>query len=86
MVAHANSMLDAFIYGFAITEDALPLQAEGDFVVAVEDIAQDIDAEVYPNLVAFTVEHVFQPGYDFSDSFEFGLDRILEIIASLADR
>lgn len=84
MVAHANAMLDAFTYGFALQEAALPSHAEGEFVAAAEDIARGIDGDAHPHLVAFTVEHVFQPGYDFSDSFEFGLDRILATIGELA--
>lgn len=84
MIAHANAMLDAFIYGFALLEASLPSQAEGEFVTAVEDIAQALDADAYPHLVGFTVEHVFQPGYEFSDTFEFGLDRILKAVGDLA--
>ena len=49
------------------------------------DIASGFDAEVYPHLVAFTVEHVFQPGYEFSDTFEFGIDLILDSLARLAE-
>ena len=84
MVAHANAMLDAFIYGFALLESSLPSHADGEFVAAVEGIAQTLDADAYPHLVGFTAEHVFQPGYDFSNSFEFGLDRILETVGNLA--
>ena len=32
----------------------------------------------YPHLTEFTVEHVLQPGYDYGDEFEFGLDLILD--------
>jgi hypothetical protein len=32
----------------------------------------------YPNLVAFITEHPMQPGYDFGDEFEYGLDLILD--------
>lgn len=84
MVAHASAMLDAFVYGFALVEASLPSHAEGEFVAVVEDIAGALDADAYPHLVGFTTEHVFQPGYDYSDSFEFGLDRILEIVGGLA--
>jgi AcrR family transcriptional regulator len=84
MIAHANALLDAFIYGFALLEASLPSHAEGGFVAAVEDITQALDADACPHLAGFTIEHVFQPGYDFSNSFEFGLDRILETVASLA--
>ncbi len=31
----------------------------------------------YSTLVEFTTQHVLQPGYDFADSFEFGLDMLL---------
>ena len=82
--AHAYATLDAFIYGFALQEVALPQQAEGEFVEAAHEIAADFDAEAYPNLVEFTVEHVFKPGYEFSDSFDYGLDLILEGFDSLA--
>ena len=86
LVAHANAMLDAYIYGFALLEAALPSHAEGEFVGAVEDIASALDADAYPNLVGFTAEHVFQPGYDFSDTFEVGLDVLLEAVSGFAHR
>jgi hypothetical protein len=86
MVAHANAMLDAFIYGFALLEASLPSMAEGEFVAVVEDITQTLDPDAYPHLAGFTNEHVFQPGYDFSSSFEFGLDRILETVSHLATK
>ncbi len=45
MVAHANAMLDAYIYGFALVEASLPSQAEGEFVGAVANIASALDAD-----------------------------------------
>lgn len=85
MTAHAYALLDGFIYGFAFQEASLPSQAEGEFVEAAQDIAQAFDADAYPHLVAFTVEHVFRPGYEFGDSFDFGLDVILESVGRFAD-
>ncbi len=35
-------------------------------------------ADEYPHLTEFTTEHVLQPGYDYGDEFEFGLDLILD--------
>jgi hypothetical protein len=32
----------------------------------------------YPHFTELAVEHVLQPGYDYSDEFEFGLDLILD--------
>lgn len=39
-----------------------------------EEIAADFPVDQYPYLAELTFDHVLQPGYDFSDSFEFGLD------------
>ena len=85
MTAHAYAILDAFIYGYSLQEAALPQQVEGEFVEAARDISAEFDPEKYPNLVGFTVEHVLQPGYEFGDSFEFGLDLILDALARSAD-
>jgi hypothetical protein len=32
----------------------------------------------YPHLAELTTAHVLQPGYDYGDEFEFGLDLILD--------
>ena len=32
----------------------------------------------YPHLTELTLEHVLQPGYDYGNEFEFGLDLILD--------
>ena len=85
MTAHAYAILDAFIYGYSLQEAALPQQVEGEFVEAARDISAEFDPEKYPNLVGFTVEHVLQPGYEFGDSFDFGLDLILDALARSAD-
>ena len=37
-------------------------------------------------MVELATEHVLQPGYDFGDEFEFGLDLILDGLAGLRDR
>ena len=34
-------------------------------------------ADAYPHLTELT-EHILQPGYDYADEFEFGLDLILD--------
>ena len=39
-------------------------------------------ADTYPHLVEFTADHVLRPGYAFGDSFEFGLDLLLDGIAA----
>lgn len=34
----------------------------------------------YPDLAVFVSEHIMQPGDDFGDEFEYGLDRILDAL------
>jgi len=87
MMAHAYAILDGFIYGFCFDEAVLPAQGAGDeFAELTGDIAASFDPGAYPHLVDFSVNHVFQPGYNFGDSFEFGLDLILEGVERAAER
>ncbi|WP_027501754.1 TetR/AcrR family transcriptional regulator C-terminal domain-containing protein [Rhodococcus sp. UNC363MFTsu5.1] len=78
MAAHAFAVLDSYIYGFALQEAALPFEGPQE----TEDLAQAIlagmPADEYPHLTELAVEHVLQPGYEFGNEFEFGLDLILD--------
>ncbi len=78
MVAHAYASIDAFVYGFAFQEANLPDLSDGGFGEVAEEIAASFSPETHPHLVAFTMDHVLQPGYDFGASFGFGLDLILD--------
>ena len=37
-----------------------------------------LPAGEYPHLTELTIEHVLQPGYDYANEFEYGLDLILD--------
>ena len=78
MAAHAYSLLDAYVYGFAITKLNLPFETEEDVADVASDMLAPFEEGAYPNLVAFITEHAMQPGYDFGDEFEYGLDLILD--------
>ena len=84
LTAHAYALLDSYIYGFALQEANLP--ATGG--VEMQELVTAMSAQLasYPHLSRFTVDHVLQPGYDFTAEFEFGLDLILEGLAGAADR
>ncbi|NIA25811.1 MAG: hypothetical protein GWP04_09625 [Gammaproteobacteria bacterium] len=41
-------------------------------------MAAAFPADEYPHLAELTLDHVMQPGYSFAQSFEFGLDLILD--------
>lgn len=81
MVAHAYSVLDAYIYGFALTKMNLPFDATTDMSDVAENLLAPFPAGEYPNLIAFITEHASQPGYDFGDEFEYGLAMVLDGIA-----
>ena len=78
MSAHAYAVLDAYVYGFALQEASLPATGGVRDGRPRRRDRRALPADAYPHLVEFTVEHVLQPGYDFTDEFDFGLDLILD--------
>ena len=78
MAAHAYSLLDSYIYGFALTKMNLPFETSADVVAVSQNMLEPFPANEYPNLVEFITGHAMQPGYDYGDEFEYGLDLILE--------
>ncbi len=80
LVAHAYSLLDTYIYGFALTKMNLPFDATTDMAAMAEEMIEPFPVDEYPNLVAFITEHAMKPGYDFADEFEYGLDRVLDAV------
>ena len=78
MVAHAYSLMDGYIYGYALTKMNLPFDALDDISEMAQTMLQPFPDGEYPNLVAFITEHAMRPGYDYADEFEWGLDVVLD--------
>jgi AcrR family transcriptional regulator len=78
LAAHAFSVLDSYIYGFALQERSLPFHTPEETAELAQDIFSAIPADEYPHLAELTARHVLQPGYDYGDEFEYGLDLILD--------
>jgi hypothetical protein len=78
MTAHAYSLLDSYIYGFALTKMRLPFETTAEVADVAQNMLQPLPVTEYPNLVEFITEHAMKPGYDHGDEFEFGLDLILD--------
>jgi len=78
LTAHAFSALDSYIYGFAQQQRSLPFETGEQTAELAEAILAQFPAEAYPHLAELTVQHVLQPGYDYGDEFEFGLDLVLD--------
>jgi AcrR family transcriptional regulator len=87
MTAHAYAVLDAHVYGFAVQEASLPFEGPDTVSEVAESIMAQFAAGEYPHLVEMVTEYYRQPGYDFADEFEFGLNLILDgLSASIAAR
>jgi AcrR family transcriptional regulator len=78
MTAHAYSLLDSYIYGFALTKMNLPFDTSQEIAQVAQSLLQPFPLDEYPNLEQMVTEHVMKPGYDYGDEFEYGLDVILD--------
>jgi AcrR family transcriptional regulator len=83
MAAHAFSVIDGYIYGFALQQINLPSHTSAEAVALAGDILRQLPANEYPHLAEMIVEHGMKPGYDYADEFEFGLDLILDGVERL---
>jgi AcrR family transcriptional regulator len=77
MAAHAYSLLDSYIYGFALTKMTLPFETPAEVAEVAAGMRELSDLDAYPHLVEM-IGHAMQPGYDYGDEFEYGLDAILD--------
>ena len=78
MTAHAFSVMDSYIYGFAQQQQNLTYSTSEDAAVVAQNILRQIPANEYPHLAEMIIEHAMKPGYDYTKEFEFGLDLILD--------
>jgi AcrR family transcriptional regulator len=78
LAAHAYSLLDAYIYGFALQESSLPFQTPEETAEVASSILAGFPADAFPHLTEIAVEHVLQPGYDYGNEYRFGIDLILD--------
>lgn len=86
MAAHAFSLLDSYVYGFALQEATLPFDTAEQTAEVAEMILSSLQPGEYPHLTELAVEHVLKPGYDYGNEFEFGLDLILDGLAGTISR
>jgi AcrR family transcriptional regulator len=85
MTAHAFALLDSYIYGFALSEAALPINGPETVAEVAESMMLRYLARDYPHLTEFSSEHILRPGYDFGAEFDFGLELILDGLARALD-
>lgn len=78
MAAHAYSLLDSYIYGFALTKMSLPFDTSEEVAQVAQNMLQHSLLNEYPHLLEMLTEHVAKGGYDYDDEFEYGLDVLLD--------
>jgi AcrR family transcriptional regulator len=85
LTAHAYSLIDSYIYGFALQEASLPFDTGEEAAQVAQDISAMMGGE-YPYLAEIAAVHVLQPGYQYGQEFETGLDLILDALERAAAR
>ncbi|MGI8999595.1 MAG: TetR/AcrR family transcriptional regulator [Candidatus Limnocylindria bacterium] len=78
IAAHAFAVLDSYIYGFAFQEANLPFDTAAETAGVADAILAQLPTDEYFRLSELASFHVLQPGYDYGDEYEFGLDLILD--------
>ncbi len=78
LAAHAFSLLDSYIYGFASQERSLPFSTADETAEVAAEIFTGMVPDEYPYLAELAMTQVMQPGYDYGDEFGYGLEIILD--------
>ena len=76
--AHAYSLLDSYIYGFALTKMNLPFETEEDIGEVAQTMLEPFADGAYPYMREILTELVMRPGYDYAHEFEYGLESVLD--------
>jgi len=76
LAAHAFSVLDAYVFGFVLTEVNLPF-APGE---SAEDFVADLGPlmAAHPHLAEMVAEQVVGRDYAYGDEFDYGLTLVLD--------
>ena len=83
MAAHANWVLDSYVYGFALQEVSLPFDTVDELAGMVEEVfLPQLPADEFPYLNESATALV-AAGYDPAEEFTFGLDLLLAALEPL---
>ena len=77
LATHAFSAVDAYVFGFALTEASLPFEP-GDGAEEAFAIKVAAPAELYPYIARSRAELFGDRTFSFADEFDYGLDLLLE--------
>jgi AcrR family transcriptional regulator len=76
LATHAFSAVDAYVFGFVLSELNLPMEP-GE---SAEEFVQGIGllTEAYPHLAEMLAEQVVGESFSYADEFDYGLELILD--------
>ena len=82
---HVSSMLDAYVYGFALQQKTLSFETPGESAeaAAATQRGQAADAAAAYPYLAEVVTELAKAGYDYDAEFAVGLDLLLDGVDSL---
>lgn len=83
LAAHAISTVDSYVHGFVLQEVNLPFHDEAQLAAMTGAVMETFPAAEFPYLFELTREHVLQPGYDYGEEFDSGLEIVLDGVATL---
>ena len=91
LAVQAYSVQDAYIYGFALQEKTIDFGTREEFARVAKKRAREVEstmpdvARIYPHLAEVVGGFVARHGYSADESFEFGLDVILDGLERIRD-
>ena len=91
MTIQAYSVIDAYLYGFALQEKTVPFDTAEDAASLAQEQVRQLEAQAqeqqaatlpdeYPYITEVVAGHVAKVGHDFGHAFEYGLDLILDAL------
>ena len=78
LAAHAYSVIDAYVFGFVLTETNLPFEAGKSAEAFVQETVGLMSPDEHPYLAEMAAELVVGGSYDFADEFGYGLELVLD--------
>jgi AcrR family transcriptional regulator len=84
--AHAFSLLDSYVYGFAMQEQNLPFRTAEELRRMADELLPQLPADQFPHMTEMILKHALKPGYAYAHEFEFGLELILDGLERVRER
>jgi AcrR family transcriptional regulator len=76
--AHSISAVDSYVHGFVLQEVNLPFRNGSELAAMTGAIMDQFSRADFPYLFELTIEHVLQPGYNYGNEFDVGLELVLD--------